>query len=221
MAQMATGIAHEVNNPLGVVLMYAHMLKDQCKDDKQLGEDLSMIVEQADRCKKIVAGLLNFARQNQVAFESVDLNEIIEKGLQIVERPKNIAAEIINQMENPYCELDKDQMVQVLVNLISNAYAAMPDGGKLTITTGGNDFQVWFSIADTGIGIPKENMPKLFQPFFTTKKMGKGTGLGLAVTYGIVKMHRGDIKVTSNADLSKGPTGTTFTVSIPRAGRRE
>lgn len=221
MAQMATGIAHEVNNPLGVVLMYAHMLKDQCKDNKQLDEDLGMIVEQADRCKKIVSGLLNFARQNQVAFESVDLNEIVEKGLQIVERPKNIAAEITNQMENPYCELDKDQMVQVLVNLISNAYAAMPDGGKLTITTGGNDFQVWFSITDTGIGIPKENMPKLFQPFFTTKKMGKGTGLGLAVTYGIVKMHRGDIKVTSNDDLSKGPTGTTFTVSIPRVGRRE
>ncbi len=93
---------------------------------------------------------------------------------------------------------------------------AMPDGGHLKIRTEGNEDQVRLVVSDTGVGIPPEHFSKLFEPFFTTKKGGKGTGLGLAVTYGIVKMHRGDIKVASNADAAKGPTGTTFTVILPR-----
>jgi signal transduction histidine kinase len=104
---------------------------------------------------------------------------------------------------------------------MSNAVAAMPDGGTLSIRTSGDEHNVVLSIQDTGIGIPKEHMSKIFTPFFTTKKMGKGTGLGLAVTYGIVKMHRGDIRVKSNSDPGAGPTGTTFTVTFPRQGRTE
>jgi signal transduction histidine kinase len=107
----------------------------------------------------------------------------------------------------------------VLVNLVNNAYGAMPDGGSLTVTLGDDGAagdRCCLAVADTGIGIPAENIPKLYEPFFTTKKVGQGTGLGLAVTYGIVKMHRGDIRVTSNADPAKGPTGTTFTVGLPR-----
>ena len=221
MAQMATGIAHEVNNPLSVVLMYSHLLMDKCDQDMQMKEDLQMIAEQADRCKKIVSGLLNFARQNKVTFTLVDISDIIEKSLQTVPAPLNIKIVIQHKMENNACELDKDQMVQVFTNLISNAYAAMPEGGTLTITTDGNDFQVQVKITDTGVGIPQENMKKLFQPFFTTKQIGKGTGLGLAVTYGIVKMHRGDIKVESNSNPAVGATGTTFTVTVPRVGRKE
>jgi signal transduction histidine kinase len=107
----------------------------------------------------------------------------------------------------------------VLVNLVTNAYAAMPDGGALTVTLtddGAGSERCCLAVADTGVGIPAENIPKLYEPFFTTKKVGQGTGLGLAVTYGIVKMHRGDIRVASNADPAKGPTGTTFTVCLPR-----
>jgi len=92
----------------------------------------------------------------------------------------------------------------------------MPDGGKLTITTKGDDATVTFLVHDTGIGIADENLPKIFEPFFTTKQIGKGTGLGLSVTYGIVKMHRGDIHVSSNADPAEGPTWTTFRVTLPR-----
>lgn len=221
MAQMATGIAHEVNNPLSVVLMYSHLLMDKCESDTQMKEDLSMIAEQADRCKKIVAGLLNFARQNKVAFSQVDIRDVIEKSLQTVPAPSNIKVVTNFNLENNSCELDKDQMVQVFTNLISNAYAAMPDGGQLTITTDGNEFQLQVKVKDTGVGIPQENMKKLFQPFFTTKQIGKGTGLGLAVTYGIVKMHKGDIKVDSNSNPALGSTGTTFTVTVPRVGRKE
>jgi signal transduction histidine kinase len=118
-----------------------------------------------------------------------------------------------------FVEVDPDQITQVLVNLLSNAFAAMPDGGRLTIRTEGDAQRVRLIVSDTGGGILPEHFDKLFEPFFTTKKVGQGTGLGLAVSYGIVKMHRGDIKVASNADPAKGPTGTTFTVVLPR--RRE
>jgi signal transduction histidine kinase len=109
-------------------------------------------------------------------------------------------------------------MIQVLTNLISNAIAAMTDGGSLTVRTTGDEETVLISVRDTGCGIPEENRKKIFEPFFTTKQIGKGTGLGLAVTYGIIKMHRGDIRVESNCDPASGPTGTTFTIELPRKG---
>jgi signal transduction histidine kinase len=207
-----------VNNPLGVVIMYAHFLMEQLGNRPELREDLTMVVEQADRCKKIVAGLLNFARQNKVEHNRVNLVELVQKGLRGVPPPVNVAVDVEDQMKDPMMEVDADQLTQVLVNFVTNAYAAMPDGGSLRITLrdDGPDDRCCLVVADTGIGIPPENLAKVFEPFFTTKKVGQGTGLGLAVTYGIVKMHRGDIKVTSNIDPAKGPTGTSFTVSLPR-----
>jgi signal transduction histidine kinase len=178
-----------------------------------------MVVEQADRCKKIVSGLLNFARQNKVEHGQVNLVELVQRALRSVPPPVNVALDVDNLMADPAAELDADQLTQVLVNLVSNAYAAMPDGGSLRIAVrddGPGSERCHLVVADTGVGIPAEHLPKLYEPFFTTKKVGQGTGLGLAVTYGIVKMHRGDIKVASNADPAKGPTGTTFTVSLPR-----
>jgi signal transduction histidine kinase/iron only hydrogenase large subunit-like protein len=221
MGQLAAGVAHEVNNPLGVVLMYTHLLLDEIEKSHPIREDLTMIAEQADRCKRIVAGLLDFARQNRVLLQTMDMRELVERGLRAVPAPEHIAVEVEHRLDDPLCECDLDQMIQVLTNLISNAYAAMPDGGTLRIQTSGDDNQVCVVVRDTGMGIAKQNMSKIFTPFFTTKEMGKGTGLGLAVTYGIVKMHRGDIRVKSNADAAAGPTGTTFTVTIPRQGRQE
>jgi signal transduction histidine kinase len=216
MGQLAAGIAHEVNNPLGVVLMYAHLLLDACATDSPLRGDLTMITEQADRCKKIVAGLLHFARQNKLARFPADLGKVVEQAIHAVQFPANITVHVEDNLADRTTEIDRDQIIQVLTNLMTNAVAAMADGGTLTIRTDGDDERVNLRVSDTGIGIPEENLKRIFDPFFTTKPMGKGTGLGLAVTYGIVKMHCGDIRVQSRANPAAGPTGTTFTVSLPR-----
>ncbi|HSB71358.1 MAG TPA: [Fe-Fe] hydrogenase large subunit C-terminal domain-containing protein [Candidatus Methylomirabilis sp.] len=221
MGQLAAGVAHEVNNPLGVVLMYTHLLLGEIEKGHPIREDLAMIAEQADRCKKIVAGLLDFARQNRVLLQTTDVRELVERSLRAVPAPEHIRVEVQHGLEDPLCECDVDQMIQVVTNLISNALAAMPEAGTLQIRTGGDARQVRLEVRDSGTGILKEHMSKIFTPFFTTKRMGKGTGLGLAVTYGIVKMHRGEITVKSNADPAAGPTGTTFIVSIPRQGGQE
>ncbi len=221
MGQLAAGVAHEVNNPLGVVLMYAHMLLEQTDKYPNLREDLSMIAEQADRCKRIVVRLLHFARQNKVILRTVDICKLIQRAARAYPFPQEIQLQMAPKIALPRVDLDPDQINQVLTNLFSNACDAMADGGILTIGIDGNDSRVWFSVTDTGSGIPRENLSKIFEPFFTTKQIGKGTGLGLAVTYGIVKMHRGDIEVTSNSDPLAGPTGTTFTVRLPRKGPEE
>jgi len=215
MGQLAAGIAHEVNNPLGVVLMYAHLLMEQVERDSPLRKDLELIAEQSDRCKKIVAGLLNFARQQKVVRRLVDVRELVEHALHAVPAPDNVQIEIHHDLEDPQVEIDPDQFTQVLLNLIQNAYDAMPEGGTLEIRTGHGGDRICFAVRDTGVGIPQENLTKIFEPFFTTKPMGQGTGLGLAVTYGIVKMHCGDIRVKSDANTGAGSGGTTFMVSLP------
>ncbi len=221
MGQLAAGVAHEVNNPLGVVLMYAHMLLEQADKHPEWREDLSMIAEQADRCKKIVVRLLHFARQNKVVFRTVDLSKLIQRAVKAYPFPPGVGVRIEPRIAMPKVDLDPDQISQVLTNLFSNACDAMPEGGTLGIAAGGDEGRIWFSISDTGLGIPKENLGKIFEPFFTTKQIGKGTGLGLAVTYGIVKMHRGDIETKSNTDPAEGPTGTTFTVRLLRKAPEE
>jgi len=216
MGQLAAGIAHEVNNPLGVVLMYAHLLLDELRDNDRLRDDAAMIAEQADRCKKIVAGLLHFARQNKVLRQPTDVRELIDRSCRAIVTDPAIELVVKHTLKDPVAEVDGDQLAQVLTNLLSNAAAAMPGGGTVTITTRDTGEHVSIAVADTGIGIPEENLKKIFEPFFTTKQIGKGTGLGLAVTYGIIKMHKGNISVESNADPARGATGTTFTVELPR-----
>ncbi|HEX72517.1 MAG TPA: histidine kinase, partial [Candidatus Hydrogenedentes bacterium] len=216
MGQLAAGIAHELNNPLGVVLMYAHILEQEQENNPALMEDLTMIKEQADRCKKIVSGLLHFARQNKVSRRGTDLRELIDRSLKTVVIPDNVTVTVEHNVDDPVADLDDDQIMQALCNLIGNACAAMPDGGRLAIQTMGNNNRVELRVCDTGPGIPKEHADKIFEPFFTTKPYGKGTGLGLAITYGIVKMHSGDIRVESNTDPRMGPTGATFIISLPR-----
>jgi signal transduction histidine kinase/Fe-S-cluster-containing hydrogenase component 2 len=216
LGQLAAGIAHEVNNPLGVVLMYAHLLLDESSPASPLAADLKMIAEQADRCKTIVAGLLDFARQNRVVLRPVDLRDIVAQGLAATPANAEVTVAVQTELEDPIVDVDKDQVVQIVMNLVSNAYQAMPDGGRLTIRMREEHGNVVLEFVDTGVGIPKENMKKIFEPFFTTKQIGKGTGLGLAVVYGIVKMHRGDISVESNNDALRGPTGTVFRIVLPR-----
>jgi signal transduction histidine kinase len=220
MGQLAAGIAHEVNNPLGVVLMYAHLLKETAEAHSEMGEDLQMIVDHADRAKKIVSGLLHFARQNKVVLKPVNVKKMIEDCMKSFRLPGSIRFQFLNEMAHPTAKLDRDQMIQVVTNLVTNSLTAMPNGGQLQIRLRDDADRVEIGVSDTGTGIPKELLPKIFEPFFTTKKVGVGTGLGLAVTYGIVKMHCGDIRVVSNADKDAGPTGTTFSIILPREGKK-
>ena len=215
MGQLAAGVAHEVNNPLGVVLMYAHLLLEESSESEEIHEDLKLIASQADRCKAIVQNLLDFARENKVLLQPCDAEDILYRSIQSVPTPANIRVNIRSEVDDPRCELDPDQIIQVLTNLISNAFAAMPQGGKLEAMVTRNEDEVIYSIKDNGTGIPDDIKDKIFEPFFTTKKIGKGTGLGLAVAYGIIKMHKGNIKVVSNCDPEAGPTGTEFILSLP------
>jgi iron only hydrogenase large subunit-like protein/nitrogen-specific signal transduction histidine kinase len=216
MGQLSAGIAHELNNPLGVITMYTNILKDETSPDNPMYRDLQLIVEQAERCRGIVGGLLNFARKNQVFLLETNMVEFVKRSVDSVIHPENVMIKVENKLTDPIARIDKDQMMQVLTNLEKNAVEAMPKGGTLKITLSGSDHEVVLAISDTGVGIPEENMEKIFTPFFTTKEVGKGTGLGLPLIYGIVKMHRGQVQVTSNADPWKGETGTTFTIKLPR-----
>ncbi|MCX6248666.1 MAG: ATP-binding protein [Bacteroidetes bacterium] len=216
MGQLSAGIAHELNNPLGVITMYSNILMDEAPEGESIREDLRLIVEQAERCKKIVSGLLNFARKNQVNLVETDVVHFAQHSLDSILKPDNITATFTPSIEDPIAKMDIDQMMQVMTNLEKNAIEAMPHGGALQVGVEGNKNEIIFIVSDSGTGISKENMKKIFTPFFTTKEMGKGTGLGLPLIYGIVKMHKGKIDITSNTDPSKGDTGTTFRIVVPR-----
>jgi len=166
------------------------------------------------RCKQIVSGLLNFARQTQVNAQPTSVNDLIQELIEIEKRHTRYEKIVFNlelEAALPLAELDAAQFREVLLNLIHNAADAMPDGGKITIRTAAKpDDMIAVEVQDEGKGIPPEHLSKLFTPFFTTKPVGKGTGLGLAIIYGIVKMHRGQINVQSEVGR-----GTTFTISLP------
>lgn len=216
MGQLSAGIAHELNNPLGVVIMYSNILLEESKPGDPFSEDLKLIVEQAARCKKIVAGLLNFARKNQVNHQLVSVKELVNHSLESLIVPDKIKINITDHCTNPDAMLDSEQMMQVLTNLIKNAFDAIPDEGSINIRLEDTLSDVIITISDTGTGIKEEDRAKIFEPFFTTKGIGHGTGLGLATAYGIVKMHKGQITAESNNDRSKGPTGTSFKIMLPR-----
>ena len=216
MCQLSAGIAHELNNPLGIITMYSNILKEEAPVDSPIRDDLELIAEQADRCKKIVGGLLNFARKNQVKLVETDILKFTNHSLESIILPPNVEAEVKSELSNTFAFIDNDQWMQVLTNLEKNAIEAMPDGGKITITLCESNDDVEFWVADSGPGISKENLDKIFTPFFTTKPIGKGTGLGLPLIYGIVKMHNGQINIETNDNPETGPTGTCFKIRIPR-----
>ena len=214
MGQLAAGVAHEINNPLGSILLFAEMLQEEAGEKDPRREDLKMITQETLRCKKIVADLLNFARQQEILAQTTDVNEILEQSISSVNHQPNFNnIQIVKQLapDLPALQADPAQLIQVFVNLLNNAADAMPQGGTITLATRREDGRgVKIEIADTGRGIPEENLSKLFTPFFTTKPVGKGTGLGLSIVYGIIKMHRGQIGVKSRVGQ-----GTTFQITLP------
>jgi two-component system NtrC family sensor kinase len=213
--QLAAGVAHELNNPLGTVLLYADTLLHESGENDQRHSDLQVIVREVQRCKSIVAALLDFARQRQSTVQDVDLNELVLSILEVEKihpRYQAVRFDIDLDPNLPRIQADPTQLREVFINLMTNAAEAMPDGGQLTLRTIADPPEmVTIVVSDTGVGISKENVSKIFMPFFTTKPVGKGTGLGLAITYGIVKLHRGQIDVKSRIG-----EGTTFTIALPR-----
>ncbi len=214
MGQLAAGVAHEINNPLGTIMLYAETLHREAVEDDAKRQDLKMIIDATHRCKRIVGDLLNFAREQEMLTQESDLHNILEQAIQSVRLQSSFdRVQIIRcfSPDLPLIQADPAQLVQVFVNLLNNAADAMPEGGTITITTRFSKGRaVEIDIADTGRGIEKENLVKLFTPFYTTKPFGKGTGLGLSIVYGIIKMHRGQIQVSSQVGK-----GTTFAVTLP------
>lgn len=216
MGQLSAGIAHEVNNPLGVILLYSDLLKEEVATHPKLKEDLDVIITQANRCKKIVSGLLNFSRQNRVVKVETDLEKLIQVCIDLVAIPKSIKVSLINDSKREFVLVDKDQLSQVFINIIQNGVDAMEGvTGNIAIKISDDHSDVKIEFIDEGGGIPSEIITRIFDPFFTTKMMGKGTGLGLPVSYGIVKMHGGQIKIESNTDKSKAKCGTKVLITLP------
>jgi len=216
LGKLAAGIAHEINNPLTGVLTYSSILLEELKDTEHK-DDLEVIVNETLRCRKIVREILNFARETRIEKERANVNQVIREMLSILEKHVNFQnISIVKDFDDavPDMEIDINQIKQVINNLSLNASDAMPDGGTLTIRTRFDADQnaVVVDFSDTGLGISEENIGRIFDPFFTTKQTGKGTGLGLAVTYGIIKRHNGTITVKSSTG-----EGTTFTVVLPVA----
>jgi two-component system NtrC family sensor kinase len=215
MGQLAAGVAHEINNPLGTVLIYSHMLLKELPGEDSRRGDLEMITREADRCRNIVAGLLDFSRQNKPRNDFTNVNDLLTETLALLEKQEQLhEVRIEAQLDPglPNTVLDSEQMKQAFINMLKNAAEAMPGGGSMKVSTAlsENGKSVSIRFSDTGCGIPEENMERIFHPFFTTKQIGKGTGLGLAIVYGIVKMHRGSISVDSKAGV-----GSTFTITLP------
>jgi two-component system NtrC family sensor kinase len=215
LGKLAAGIAHEINNPLGGILIYSSlMMEDLSEEDLKRG-DLARIVQEAGRCKEIVKSLLEFARQTEPKMEPTDINRAINDGLFfLVNQALFHNIQIVKQLDLflPFVRGNASQLKQVFMNIIVNAAEAMHGNGTLTITTSPAPDRktVFVEFTDTGEGIPEENRTRIFDPFFTTKEVGKGTGLGLATSYGIIEDHGGKISVKS-----KVGEGTTFTIELP------
>jgi len=215
LGKLAAGVAHEINNPLGGILIYSHLILEDLNKESPYYSNLRKIVKETSRCKEIVKGLLEFARPKEPETSIVNINDVVEKSLSIIETKtlfQNIKIKKKYSSSLPKITADSAQLQQVFINMIINAAEAMEGNGSLTIETGINDSgkQIIIRFQDTGPGIPEEVKNRLFEPFFTTKEVGKGTGLGLAICYSFIRKHNGTIEVKSKLNQ-----GSTFIVKLP------
>jgi len=211
--QLAAGVAHELNEPLGSILGFAQLTAQSPGLSSQTAQDVEKIVNASLHAREIVKKLLIFARQMPTTKTRVNLNLIVEEGLYFFEsRCVKEGIELVRSLSPDLPEITADpaQLHQVLVNLVVNAIQAMPNGGKLTIKTLSDGAYVSLIVEDTGMGMSEEIMKQIFLPFFTTKEVGEGTGLGLSVVHGIVSSHKGIIKVES-----KVGAGSRFEIRFP------
>ena len=223
---LAAGIAHELNNPLTGVLTFTTLLRRKLAAGSEDAEDLDLVIKETKRCAAIIRRLLDFAREKKPEKKYCDLNRLIEETMRMVERPATLNnVEIALQLDPvlPQVWLDADLIKQVIMNMLVNAQHAIERGGSINVQTRlcaeprsaepgvPAVAMVEISINDTGCGIPVENLSRIFDPFFTSKEVGKGTGLGLAVSHGIVRAHGGTIEVESRVG-----EGSTFRIFLPK-----
>jgi two-component system NtrC family sensor kinase len=215
LGRLAAGVAHEINNPLAGILIYAELLQRDLEESAAGHHNLEEIINQTLRCQQIVTRLLEFSRQSLGERTLFNLNEIIIRCVELISHQAlfhNIKIDLHLDSELPYILGDPGQLQQVLTNLLLNAADAMNGQGRVTITSHPTPQKdgVILSFSDTGRGIPPDIRDKIFEPFFTTKSPGKGTGLGLSIVYGVIQRHGGSIEVDCP------PTGgTIFTIRLP------
>jgi two-component system NtrC family sensor kinase len=218
LGRLSAGVAHELNSPLTGIITFAHLVHDRIpRGDKQALDDINVIIAQADRCSSIIKGLLGFARKGPSERTSVDLNELVQSTVSMLSRQKNfkdIAVEMDLKDDLSSVTADPNQIQQVILNIFTNSADEMSDGGEVRISTRETpDGYVEVEFSDNGPGIEPGNLDKIFEPFFTTKPVGQGTGLGLPVSYGIIKRHGGEITVKSEPGK-----GASFIVRLPVKG---
>ncbi|HEC30934.1 MAG TPA: PAS domain S-box protein, partial [Deltaproteobacteria bacterium] len=220
LGKLSAGLAHEINNPLGMILGYTQLLLRYEKPETQRYSDLKIIEKHVRNCKAIVEDLLNFARSTETKKIESNINELLRDVLKVMEHQFEMnGIEIVADLneELPNMTIDPEKIKQVFMNILMNAKDAIQGRGKITIKSDLNsrDNTVVITFSDTGCGIRSEDLPHIFDPFFTTKPTGKGTGLGLSVSYGIIQDHGGNIEVESKVD-----EGTTFIVTLPAKDNR-
>jgi signal transduction histidine kinase len=214
--KLAAGIAHEINNPLTSVLTFSNLMLEQCPPDDPRNEKLKLMARETDRARTIVRQLLNFGRETVIRPEKININQPVSEitdSLLAQDAFKGIDLNVKLAENLPEVYADPAQIGQVVMNLLLNSIHAITPPGRIDILSRSSGKNVEIVFSDTGIGIPQENIHKIFDPFFTTKDARKGTGLGLAVSYGIIKKHSGEIEVSSIEGK-----GTTFTVRLPIYG---
>jgi len=222
LGSLSAGVAHEINNPIAIILGFAEILLEKTPKDSKEYEILETIERQGNNCKRIVENLLAFARIPKKTTTVTDVVDDLQNVVNVVMNTmvtKNVDLKTDIEETLPLVKADGRQLEQVFLNIINNAVAAMEKEGILIISAHStNDNMVDISFSDTGYGIPPENMDKIFKPFFTTK--GEGTGLGLSVSYDIVKKFGGDIQVKSQIKEKGKKSGTTYTVLLPVADEK-
>jgi PAS domain S-box-containing protein len=215
---LSAGVAHEMNNPIAIILGFTEMLQERFSEGSKEYEVLETIERQGNNLQRIVENLLAFARIPGKTVKETDVVEDLQNVVNVVMHTlmtKKVELKTNLEEDLPKVSADGRQLEQVFLNIINNAVAAMDDGGILTISAHRSNDMVRIGFTDTGHGISRENMGKIFEPFFTTKEVGEGTGLGLSVSYGIVKKFGGDIRVQSQTGEKDKASGTTFTVLLP------
>jgi signal transduction histidine kinase len=216
--QLSAGIAHELNEPLNSIIGYAQLTEKNENLPRQVREDMEKILKACLYAREVMRKLLFFARQMPSKKSKVDLNEVVRDGLDFLQSQaanRGISIDSRYSGNLPQISADPSQLTQIVVNLVVNAIQAMENGGTLTVHTGADDKSVYLTVEDTGTGIPNEIRDKIFLPFFTTKDVYQGTGLGLAVVHGIVTSHGGTVRV-----WSKKGEGSRFEVRIPLRGKK-
>jgi signal transduction histidine kinase len=213
LGRMAAGIAHEINNPLAGVLLYSSNLSKKIPDDSLLKEGMEIIIRETQRCKIIIQGLLEFARDQEPKKTMTDINQVIDRAVNMLEnelRLRHIQLKRAYSKDLKTGMLDENQMQQVFVNLLLNAVHAIDQKGTITIRSRPDSAgeYVIIEVQDSGCGIPPENLDKIFEPFFSTIK--NGSGLGLAVSYGIIRNHQGELTVESQPGK-----GACFIITLP------